>query len=50
MSIQNHLKTILIGLLSLLPLLLYANTAQPGIRNAGGTGSFTLLFPEDSLA
>lgn len=29
---------------------LFANTAQPGIRNAGGTGGFTLLFPEDSLA
>jgi hypothetical protein len=28
----------------------FANTAQPGIRAAGGTGSFTLLFPEDSLS
>ena len=50
MHIPNHLKIILLGLLSLLPLLLFANAAQPGIRNAGGMGSFTLLFPEDSLA
>lgn len=25
-----------------------ANAAQPGIRQAGGAGGFTLLFPEDS--
>lgn len=40
----------MIGLISLLPSLIYANAAQPGIRNAGGTGGFTLLFHEDSLA
>ena len=29
--------------------LLFANVAQPGVRNAGGMGDFTLLFPDDSL-
>lgn len=27
-----------------------ANAAQPGIRSAGGSAGFTLLFPEDSAA
>lgn len=26
-----------------------SNAAQPGIRNAGGMGGFTLLFPKDSI-
>lgn len=29
---------------------LISNSAQPGVWNAGGSGSFTLLYPEDSLA
>jgi len=29
---------------------LLSNTAQPGVWNAGGSGSFTLLYPEDSIA
>ncbi|SFS64785.1 hypothetical protein [Lutibacter maritimus] len=29
---------------------LLSNTAQPGIWNAGGSGSFQLLYPEDSIA
>lgn len=29
---------------------LIANSAQPGIWNAGGSGSFTLLYPEDTVA
>lgn len=29
---------------------LTANSAQPGVWNAGGSGSFTLLYPEDSVA
>ncbi len=28
---------------------LLANVAQPGIYNGGGTGTFSLLYPEDSL-
>lgn len=31
-------------------LFLLSNSAQPGIWNAGGSGSFQLLFPEDSIA
>ncbi len=30
--------------------LLVSNSAQPGIWNAGGSGSFKLLYPEDSIA
>lgn len=29
---------------------LISNTAQPGVWNAGGSGTFTLLYPEDTLA
>ena len=29
---------------------LISNSAQPGVWNAGGSGSFTLLYPEDSVA
>lgn len=30
--------------------ILISNSAQPGIWNAGGSGSFQLLYPEDSVA
>lgn len=30
--------------------ILISNSAQPGVWNAGGSGSFTLLYPEDSVA
>lgn len=30
--------------------LVIANTAQPGVWSAGGTGTFSLLFPEDTAA
>ncbi|MFY9241621.1 MAG: hypothetical protein WAO74_01190 [Polaribacter sp.] len=30
--------------------LLSSNSAQPGVWNAGGSGSFTLLYPEDTVA
>ncbi len=29
---------------------LTSNSAQPGVWNAGGSGTFTLLYPEDSIA
>ena len=29
---------------------LISNSAQPGVWNAGGSGSFTLLYPEDTIA
>ncbi|MFK8061043.1 MAG: hypothetical protein AB8B78_13255 [Polaribacter sp.] len=29
---------------------LVSNSAQPGVWNAGGSGSFTLLYPEDTIA
>jgi hypothetical protein len=44
------LPSLLSLLFSLLFLPLLANIAQPGIYNAGGTGTFSLLFPEDSAA
>ncbi|MGJ8743008.1 hypothetical protein [Polaribacter sp.] len=31
-------------------ILLLSNSAQPGVWNAGGSGSFTLLYPEDTIA
>jgi hypothetical protein len=31
------------------PFYLFPNAAQPGFWNAGGTGTFSLLYPEDSL-
>ncbi len=31
-------------------IILVSNSAQPGVWNAGGSGSFTLLYPEDSIA
>ncbi|QNM84667.1 hypothetical protein H9W90_10710 [Polaribacter pectinis] len=31
-------------------LFLVSNSAQPGVWNAGGSGSFTLLYPEDTVA
>lgn len=44
------MKKLLIVLVFALPLKLYPNAAQPGIWNAGGTATFSLLFPEDSIA
>ncbi|MCU0388561.1 MAG: hypothetical protein MUE71_08145 [Chitinophagaceae bacterium] len=32
----------------LAPVLLLANAAAPGFRSAGGTGTFSLLYPDDS--
>ncbi|WP_339662959.1 hypothetical protein [uncultured Polaribacter sp.] len=29
---------------------LVSNSAQPGVWNAGGSGAFTLLYPEDTIA
>lgn len=29
---------------------LISNSAQPGVWNAGGSGTFTLLYPEDTIA
>ena len=29
---------------------LVSNSAQPGVWNAGGSGTFTLLYPEDTIA
>ncbi len=42
------LKPFFISLLILLSPSLFANSAQPGFWNAGGAGTFSLLFPEDS--
>ncbi|MEZ4777249.1 MAG: hypothetical protein R3D00_28995 [Bacteroidia bacterium] len=44
------MKKLLIFPLLLLALTGFANVAQPGFWNAGGTGTFSLLFPEDSAA
>lgn len=30
--------------------MLISNSAQPGVWNAGGSGTFTLLYPEDTIA
>lgn len=48
---KKYLKNIftIIGTV-LISFYLLSNTAQPGIWNAGGSGSFQLLYPEDSLA
>lgn len=43
-------KRIFIALLLALPVLTFGNAAQPGIWDGGGTGTFSLLFPEDSAA
>ena len=43
-------KIIQITLLLLLPFLAFSNAAQPGFWNAGGTGNFSLLYPEDSAS
>lgn len=51
LTFQNSIKQLLgLFLILSLGLLLTSNSAQPGIWNAGGTGSFTLLYPEDSTA
>ena len=41
----HYLLIVLLG-----SLFLVSNSAQPGVWNAGGSGSFTLLYPEDSIA
>ena len=33
-----------------MPILTFSNTAQPGLWDAGGAGTFSFLFPEDSAA
>ncbi len=38
----------LIFIICFLPINIWANTAQPGFWNAGGTGSFSLFYPQDS--
>ncbi len=40
---------LLIIILFSLPINILGNTAQPGFWGAGGTGTFSLLYPEDSL-
>ena len=39
----------LIGIIAFSSLFV-SNSAQPGVWNAGGSGTFTLLYPEDSIA
>lgn len=46
--VKMNLKTTLSLLAIWLPISLVANVAQPGIYQAGGTRTFSLLFPEDS--
>lgn len=41
-------KIITTSFFLLMQLILFSNVAQPGIRNAGGNGDFTLLFQQDS--
>ncbi len=43
-------NTTLILLSFFLPLLAFSNAAQPGFWGAGGTGNFSLLYPEDSTS
>ncbi len=43
-------KIIAILLFSICTFVLHANVAQPGLREAGGANSYTLLFEEDSSA
>ena len=48
---MKHLKnSIAFFCTLLLSFILLSNASQPGIWNAGGSGSFKLLFEEDSLA
>ena len=42
------IKPLPIFFLILLPWVAFSNAAQPGFWNAGGTGNFSLLYPEDS--
>lgn len=44
---KNYYKHIILIIFSAF---LISNAAQPGVWNAGGSGSFTLLYPEDSIA
>ncbi|WP_456460570.1 hypothetical protein [Lutibacter sp.] len=43
-------RILYVGILLISLFLFLSNSAQPGIWNAGGSGSFTLLYPEDSIA
>jgi len=43
-------KILYVGILIISLFLFLSNSAQPGIWNAGGSGSFTLLYPKDSIA
>ncbi|CAN5300350.1 hypothetical protein BH09BAC1_BH09BAC1_19910 [soil metagenome] len=47
---MKMLKALFWLIILLSPLAIQANSAQPGFWNAGGTGTFSLLFPEDSVA
>lgn len=48
---ERYLKTVLAFALAAFTYLnCPANSAQPGFWDAGGTGSFSLLYPEDSAA
>ncbi len=48
---SNQFSIILLFLLFILnPVFLSSNSAQTGFWSAGGSGNFTLLFPEDSTA
>jgi hypothetical protein len=41
-------KLLAIIVLSFISMSAFSNSAQPGMWNAGGTGTFSFLFPEDS--
>jgi hypothetical protein len=45
MNARPH--TLFIFLFCILPLKAFSNAAQPGFWNAGGTGTFSLLYPQD---
>lgn len=44
---NSRLHTLFILLFCILPLQVFPNAAQPGFWNAGGTGTFSLLYPDD---
>lgn len=44
---KNYFKYIILFICSAF---LISNAAQPGVWNAGGSGTFTLLYPEDTIA
>jgi len=43
------MKKFILILIVLLPYYVFPNAAQPGFWNAGGTGTFSLLYPTDSI-